>query len=119
MSFTFREREYERFTDLVADYNVPMEVYLERLGAGWNFGDAVDAPVPNVKPIIYEGTRFECYSELAEWFDLDRYLVISRVMAGWRIEDIVNTPDTIREGIVYRGMYYSSLDRLLKEYTMK
>jgi hypothetical protein len=29
--FTFREREYERFTELAADYNVPIDVYFNRL----------------------------------------------------------------------------------------
>ena len=117
--FTFREREYERFTELATDYNVPIEVYFNRLDVGWNFGDAVDVPVAGVNPIIHEDLEFECYSELAEYLDLDSHLVISRVIAGWRLEDIINTPDTVQEGIVYKGIYYLNLDELVRKYTMK
>lgn len=117
--FIFRERKYERFTELAADYNVPMEVYFNRLDVGWSFDEAVDVSVAGVEPIIYEGIEYECYSELAEYLDLDSHLVISRVMAGWRLEDIINTPDTIHEGIVYKGIYYLNLDELVRKYTMK
>lgn len=111
--FEFRGRKYERFTEVAVDYNIPVEVYFKRLDDGWTFDDAVDVPVSDVRPIIYEGIEFECYSELADYIDLNSHVVIYRVMAGWRFEDIINTPDTIHEGIVYQGIYYCNLDDLV------
>lgn len=112
--FKFRGRKCERFTEVAADYNIPMEVYFTRLNDGWTFDDAVDVPVSGVRPIIYDGIEFECQSELADYVDLDNHLVIDRVMAGWKLEDIINTPDTIHEGIVYKGIYYYNLDDLVE-----
>lgn len=101
------------------DYNTALDDRYIRMVDIFYLGKKL-TPAPRYKPIMYKDTRFQCYRELTEHFELDYDLLMVRVRGGWRIEDIVESSYVVvKRGVIYKGKYYSSLDELVEEHTVK
>lgn len=112
----FRGIDYNNAVELAIDYNMNLKSYFDALSQGYSFEEAVK----NSEMITYNEIDFDTYSELADFFFLSRKFVIYSILNGFKIEDIINTRNgALKKGVIYQGVYYSDLDDLVKNYTVK
>jgi hypothetical protein len=112
LSIRYKEIKYENKAELAKAFNIPPDIFINRLLNGWNINDALNKPVRKFYIVKIKNKTFYSLKAAAKYVNIPYAAVISRTVRGWTIEQALELnphPELKEISIKINDKEYSNL----------
>jgi hypothetical protein len=112
LSIRYKEIKYDNKAELARAFNIPPDIFINRLINGWNIDDALNKPVRKFHIVKIKNKTFYSLRNAAKYLNVPYGAVISRTIRGWTIEQALGlnpSPELKEISIKINDKEYSNL----------